>query len=292
MKPAVSVIVPVLNGAATLPRLLSSLERQTYRGEWEVIVADNGSVDGTSNVAARWESRLPGFRVVYATARRGVSHARNAGAAAAGGRFLAFIDHDDEADPEWLRELVQAARSATMVAGRYDFKRLNDSVRRAWYGNRAHDRVPRALSFLPFASGGNLGIEAEGLRRIGGWDESLDFGGEDIDLSWRVQLAGDRLAFAPGAVVYKRHRSTLGALARQQFWYGAGGASLYRRHRVHLQPRALVSLRAWGYVALTSPDLLGPSDRRGRWVAVAAHQLGWVVGNVRHALRHEAGGGG
>lgn len=283
MSELVSVIVPVLNGSSTLPGLLGSLERQDYRGEWEVIVADNGSVDRSPDVATRWRDRLPGLRIVDASGRRGASHARNVGAREARGWFAAFTDHDDEADPAWLRALVEGAGAAAIVAGRCDFERLNDRVRRSWYGNRTMDRPPRALGFLPFASGSNLGIHAEALRSLGGWDESL-YQGHDIDLSWRAQLAGFPIAFAPGAIVYRRHRATLAAFARQQFSYGIASAGLHRRYRAHLQPSPLVSLRALGYTALTALDLLGPAERRGRWVGVAARRLGMLAGTIREGV--------
>ena len=207
----VSVVVPVLNGSSLLPGLLQSLEKQTYDGEWEVIVADNGSADGSPDVARQWKDRLPGLRVLDASGRRGASHARNVGVGAARGWFLAFLDHDDEADPAWLRALVERAGAAPLVAGRCDFERLNDRVRRAWYSNRTMDRLPRALGFLPFVSSSNLGMSAEALRRLGGWDESL-VSGHDVDLSWRAQLAGFPIAFAPGpwstgGIVRLWHRS-------------------------------------------------------------------------------------
>lgn len=284
-KDAVSVIVPTLNGAGTLPVLLESLERQDYEGPWEVIVADNGSSDGSRELLARWSGRLPGLRVVDASGRRGVSHARNAGGRAARGWLLAFIDQDDQADPGWLRALAAAAGPSALLAGRVELEKLNDPVVRAWYEPTPPSPSKSNHRFLPIALGGNTAVPADVLRSVGGWDESLVGGGEDVDLSWRLQLAGHPLVFVPDAVIHKRRRQTLGELARQQFSSGAASAGVYKRFRSHLRPQPpMSSLRAWGGIALTAGDLLGPAERRGRWVAVAARRLGRLVGSVREGV--------
>ena len=284
MRPAVSVIVPVLNGAATLPGLLQSLERQTYGGAWEVVVADNGSSDRSRDLLSGWSGRLPGLRWVDASGRRGVSHARNVGSRGARGRLLAFIDQDDEADPGWLGALVEAAGPGGFVAGRCDFRRLNHPIVRAWSPEPPRDRLPHA-HLLPYAIGTNLAVDADVLRRVGGWDESLRHGGEDVELSLRLQMAAHALTFVPDAVVHKRRRQTLGGLARQQFLNGAASVGVYRRFRSHLRPQApWASLRAWGHILLTSGDLLRSPEWRGHWVAIAARRLGRLVGSVRERV--------
>ena len=83
----VSVIMPVRNGSESLARQLEALRGQTYGGPWELIVADNGSVDDTPSVAEEFAGRVPGLRVVDASGRPGIGAARNAGAAAARGSF-------------------------------------------------------------------------------------------------------------------------------------------------------------------------------------------------------------
>src|SRR5204862_175427 len=78
----VSVLIPVRNAARLLPDQLNALAAQDYDGPWEVVVADNGSSDGSASVARRLAGRLPSLRVVDASGRRGAGPARNAGAAA------------------------------------------------------------------------------------------------------------------------------------------------------------------------------------------------------------------
>src|SRR3954454_11670479 len=108
----VSVIVPVRNGARSLPPLLRSLDEQTLAGErYEVIVVDNDSSDGTAEIAAGCGARVVGEPI----ANR--SRARNRGAEAARTRLYAFTDADCVVHPGWLEALLRSAGSAPLVAG-------------------------------------------------------------------------------------------------------------------------------------------------------------------------------
>src|SRR6266516_649107 len=111
----ISVIVPVLDAAEHLPQQLEALAGQDYPGPWEAVIADNGSTDGSVELALRRLGDLPGGRLVRAERARSASHARNAGAAEARGDFLAFCDADDVAHCEWLTELAAAARQGDLV---------------------------------------------------------------------------------------------------------------------------------------------------------------------------------
>src|SRR3954468_9462044 len=109
----VSVVVPVRDGAASLPRLLASLATQTIRRErFELIVVDNASRDASASIARR-----AGATVVSEPVPNR-ARARNAGVAASSARLLAFIDADCVASPEWLEGLVGCADRAPLVAGR------------------------------------------------------------------------------------------------------------------------------------------------------------------------------
>src|ERR1700722_18700342 len=100
-----SVVIPVLNAASFLPPQLEALSRQNYRGDWELIVADNGSRGGTLGVVGGFVDRLP-LRVVVADGRRCPAAACNHGAAAATGRYLVFLDADDVVDTSYLSAMA------------------------------------------------------------------------------------------------------------------------------------------------------------------------------------------
>ncbi len=103
--PAVSVVVPTHNRAHLLPRLLGSLFAQDF-DDFEVVVVDDGSVDATPQVLA--EHTRPQLHVVRRPTGGGVSHARNAGTAAARGKWVAWCDDDDVWDPAKLRLQLEA----------------------------------------------------------------------------------------------------------------------------------------------------------------------------------------
>src|SRR5262245_44074787 len=93
--PRLSIIIPCYNSQSTLGAQLAALARQQTRYSWEAIVADNGSNDGTSELAKSFHDRIPRFRVIDASATRGAAYARNAGARVAAGSALLFCDADD-----------------------------------------------------------------------------------------------------------------------------------------------------------------------------------------------------
>src|SRR5687767_10581339 len=113
--------MPVLDGEAHIGDQLAALAAQTYRGDWELVVVDNGCTDRSMDIVREWEPRLPSVTIVDATARRGLNRARNAGAAAARGDFLAFCDADDVATHGWLEAMAEGATGADMIGGRLEW---------------------------------------------------------------------------------------------------------------------------------------------------------------------------
>ena len=281
--PLVSVVIPVRNGAATLARQLEALANQTYQGRWEVVVADNGSTDGTVELVGEWTAKLPCLRLVDASDRVSTNHARNVGAAAARGDLLGFCDADDVATRGWLAAMVVALRSYDLVGGRLDDGTLNDPVSRSWRARPDADGLPSALRFRPYATSANLGMRAEVLRALGGWNEDFVRGGTEVELCWRAQLAGYRLGYAPDAVMQYRYRTTRWAFAYQLYRYGRAEAQLFRAFRDRGAPRPSVyrACRAWAWTVVHLPYLLRSRTHQGRWLRTAAFRLGRLAGSVR-----------
>jgi glycosyltransferase involved in cell wall biosynthesis len=280
----VSVVLPVLNGEPHLPEQLAALAEQDYAGPWEVVVADNGSRDRTAAVARAFAERLPHLRVVDASSRRGLNHARNIGAFEAHGDFLAFCDADDVVAPGWLAALTAAAADAHLVAGAIENRTLNGGVS-GWRTEGPLQELPVKHGFLAAAPGGNCGVWADVARELW-WDEAYRFGSSDIEFSWRAALAGYRLLFVPAAVISQRHRPRMRSLARQHFAYGASGCRLYRSFRPLGMPPADASFaRAeWRDVARGLPGAVRSRELRGAWVKQTAFRLGRVAGSVRHRV--------
>src|SRR5512146_3221102 len=103
-----SVIIPAYQAAAVLPRCLNALRQQTIdRAQYEIIVVDDGSTDGTREAATQALRDFPTAQVIRAE-HGGPASARNRGAAAAQGDLLLFTDADCEPVPEWIEHFARA----------------------------------------------------------------------------------------------------------------------------------------------------------------------------------------
>jgi glycosyltransferase involved in cell wall biosynthesis len=295
----ITVVVPARNAATTLGEQLEALADQKYDGDWQLVVVDNGSSDSTAMLARGYADRFERFTLVNTGVRRGYSHARNVGSQVAQGDFLAFCDSDDVVAPGWLQAMGSAACCYDVIGGWLNVLPLNDETTRAWRPSWRSDRLPSW--FLPYAVGANFGIWASVLRDLGGWSPAYDHGAEDVDLSWRAQLAGFSIGFAPDAIVYYRYRTGMWQLARQAYATGVNSEHLLRDYRF-LQgrlnvsgsgehPSALVRTGTTGpafaraaWLAARLPHLVCSRRHRGRWVADAAQYLGRVRGALHYRL--------
>ncbi len=281
----VSVIVPCLNAASTLRAQLDALSRQTWQGDIEVLVADNGSTDGSLELAASCRDRLPGLRALSAAGRRGAAHARNVAAAAATGDVLLFCDADDEVAADWIDGLVRELRKHEAAASRHEIERLNGEQARRLHGDPAQQHGLSSYTnppFLDHAGGCGLGVRRHVFEALGGFDESY-LALEDTDFCWRLQLAGHRLVFAPDAVVHVRYPATLAGAFRQAARYGRCNVYIYTQYLPHGMPRlpVLPGLLRFGSLLLRSPRLLSKSAR-GRWIWLAGWRLGRLLGCLRY----------
>jgi GT2 family glycosyltransferase len=289
-----SVIIPVHNGAATLADQLRGLSQQTYPGKWEVIIVDNNSTDDTVAVAESWRSQLPNLRIVEAAELACAGYARNRGAAAARGDFLAFCDADDVATAGWLKSLAKAAADADLVGGPVDLRSLNSPETCELNGGRVQLWETKAehgllvgIGFLPFVTSANAGVWANVFSRLGGWSEEYPgAAGEDVDFSIRAQLAGYQLGFARDAVMAYRLRSGLTPLARQAYGYGNAFAAIYCKFRHAGVPRRRAAQVAqdWWWIVSRAPTVFASRARRGSWIRRFFQNLGQLAGSLRHRV--------
>jgi glycosyltransferase involved in cell wall biosynthesis len=275
----ISVVLPVRDGLPWLEEQLQALGDQQCDEPWEVVVADNGSVDATVEVVEGWAEHS-GFavRVVDASATKGPAAARNRGAAAAAGELLAFCDADDVVQPGWLSACVLGLASADLVAGVFDPSSLNDRP-----PSGTEPAAFEQLGFLPAGLASNLAVRRGVFEEAGGFSEDLTVG-EDIDLCWRLQLSGCRFATVTNAVVAKREPRRLGAIFTRAFSYGRSGPLLYRRFRGQGARRHVAGgLKAVAWMVVAVPLLVRAEVRR-QWVRAAGVRLGRMVGSVEQRV--------
>ncbi len=223
--PKISVVVCTHNGERTLPECLGELRSLRYP-DFETIVVCDGSHDRSAVIA-----REHGAEVIE-TAHRGLSYARNQGIARSRGEIVAFLDDDAYPDPDWLHYIAASLRDERYCGTGgpnippEDGRLVADSVAVA-PGGPIHVLISdREAEHLP---GCNMAFRRSDLLEIGGFDERFRTAGDDVDLCWRLQKAGKKLGFSPGAVVMHRRRDSARRYLRQQFGYGAAEALLERK---------------------------------------------------------------
>jgi glycosyltransferase involved in cell wall biosynthesis len=272
----ISVVVPVRDGMPWLAEQLEALAAQACNGEWEVVVADNGSTDDGAALARERAARDPRFRFVDASARGGPAAARNIGVQEARGELLAFCDADDVVQPGWLGGCETALVRADVVAGYFDFSSLN-----ARASATPQPAATRQLGFLPGGLGANLAVRREAFEDVGGFAEELRIG-EDIDLCWRLQLQGYRFALASQAVVAKRDLTDREGVFRHGLAFGRSGPELYRRHRAEgARPDLVGAARSWLWLLLHVPEALRQGPARNGWVHAAGVRIGRLQASAR-----------
>ena len=285
-EPMVSVIVPVKDRREMLGRLLDGLREQKYR-DFEVIVIDDGSSDGSFDEAAKAAS--DDFRVrVLRTEGVGAVEARRRGVEVSRAPYLAFTDSDCVPDPTWLDNAMAAFTDGVdLVQGRTEPVRpLGLLERSVWitYEDGLYQTCNVLYRREAFDRAGGF-EDAYGLLgfRPGAFGQGLGFG-EDALLAWRVKRTG-QAAFVPDAVV--RHEVTRPPddEALRRSWMAGAFPTLIREipelRGTMLRGGVFLGTRRIPLYAAVVSFLLG---RRG----LAAAALAWWVGaRARDAMRHE-----
>ena len=226
--PKVSVVVACYNGERTLRACLDSLYRLNYP-DYEVILVDDGSTDGTARIAEAY----PKLRCFRHETNLGLSIARNTGIAAAAGEIVAFTDCDCRADEDWLYYLVgDLVESDFAGIGGPNLLPPEDSpvaaVVMASPGGPAHVMLTdRQAEHIP---GCNMAFYKRALNEIGGFDPIFRKAGDDVDLCWRLEQADYKIGFSPSAFVWHYRRPTIKEYLKQQYGYGGAEALLVRKH--------------------------------------------------------------
>ena len=219
-QPDVSVVVVNWNTAHMLQRCLASLEAERGTAGLEVIVVDNGSTDGSQGLVLK---TFPQVQLIANKENKGFSIANNQGVAASTGRYVFLLNSDTEVEAGSLRALIEygdANPSAgiigpqllnfdgslqpsgrrfptplSTVATLFGVERL---MGRPSYGTRCSYSMPAVVDEV---SGAAMVVRREAIEKVGGLDESFAWGYEDVDLCRRVQQAGWRVHYFPGAKI-------------------------------------------------------------------------------------------
>lgn len=306
MSVVVSAVVCTRDRARWLEAALASLAAQTLpRDAREVIVVDNGSTDDTPAVIARAARGDAGVRALVEP-RPGLSRARNAGWRAARGRWVAFLDDDAVAAPQWLERIADAFETRVPRPGCVGgpIALAWPDARPAWLPPFMDDcftavdlsPVPVVLDGGRWLAGCNMAFARDDLEALGGFDERLGRAGEsllsmeDVALQRRLARAG-RPPFYDPAIAVRHHvlpeRLSQAWVERRVHWNGVSAARALRRDGTASAPRRLRLAARTLAGLLASPGLLAAALARSadaeRFArrCVVLGRLGYVRGLLR-----------
>jgi glycosyltransferase involved in cell wall biosynthesis len=274
-------VIPTLNGVPFIRTQLGALAAQRTSVPFEVVVADNGSTDNTVAAATSYADRLD-VRVVDASDIRSRSFARNVGARAARADALVFVDQDDQVAEGYVEAMMHALDKEVFVAARMEA----DSLNIGWVASAR--MLPQTVGLpdgeIPWGYGCTLGVRRDAFQRVGGFDVSIRWAAEDIDLCWRLHQAGERLTFVPDAVVNYRFPTTELALYRQGRRYGLGHAEVTAKHRNVVSSEGLRARLWFRAFVLSGRRAVTGRDRgtRANGFFLLGRRLGEAEGAVRY----------
>lgn len=265
--PRVSVVVATYNGAATLRGCLEALLQQTYPN-YEVIVIDDGSTDGTPDIT----TQLQQVRTLRLRANAGLSNARNLGIRAATGDIIAFTDDDCRPDQDWIRLLVERLLDDSVAgAGGPNLLPPDDgplaAIVAAAPGGPHH--VLLEADIAEHVPGCNMAFWRWALDALQGFDPRFHRAGDDVDVCWRLQRRGWRIGFAPAAFVWHHRRATISSYLRQQAGYGEAEALLQAKHPAQFN---LLGNARW------QGRLSHPTDGDSAWRRTLIHRGTFATG--------------
>ncbi|MGK7344536.1 MAG: glycosyltransferase family 2 protein [Candidatus Nitrospinota bacterium M3_3B_026] len=244
--PSVAALVVAHNAGAILLECLESLERQTRRPD-RIILVDNASEDGCASAV---DEKFPGVEIIRLEKNTGFAAANNIAARAAGeADYLALLNPDAAAEPDWLENLLDAARrrpDCSMFASlvfNYGDPSIVDGAGDSYHVSGAMWRKGFGAPYLPW-----MNVEAEvfspcaaaamyrnrDFKAAGGFDNDYFCYTEDVDLGFRIRLAGGKCLYAPSAkarhvgsavtgrhsdfYVYHSHRNLVWTFVKNMPW--------------------------------------------------------------------------
>jgi glycosyltransferase involved in cell wall biosynthesis len=279
-----SIIIPAHNAEHTLADCLRAIEAQSIpHSDYEVIVVNDGSTDGTASVAEAFDVRLVHQK------HRGGAPARNSGIKEAKGEWIASTDADCLPSRMWLSHLLNTVhqnnggKKVLGAAGRI-LGYPSDSPVSRYIDLTGGIDTERHLAHptFPYAPLGNVMYQRTALNEVGGLNENYShYPGPDLHFRLCQQYGG-QFFFEPRAVVFHHHPTNWKWYGRQQFGYGSGYAQLLLDYQDHFSWSIWQEMRAWGQVGESAIAACWPGRddralvRRGLFAKHLAQRLGFM----------------
>jgi peptidoglycan/xylan/chitin deacetylase (PgdA/CDA1 family) len=267
----ISIVIPALNEEKLLPACLRSLRNQDYAGEYEIIVADNGSIDNTPGIARQF-----GARVISCPEEKSVFYARQVGANAAGGDIIAQADADTIYPGDWLRRIAEKFASRpeiVAITGRFVYQKSTWWAGFEYLLRHFGNRITSIFGRPVVVSGATLAFRRWAYLSVDGY-RGLSYSADQIGITKRLSKLGKiiydkdlRVVTSSRAVqkpVYVILRDFLGHLNRWGFYSLKGWVMALQQFTWKTPPRRLatsllsvlvfiIAFNAYGYFVPASP---------------------------------------
>ncbi len=275
-----TIIIPSHNQLSLLKNVLRSLENQTWASDqFEVIVVDDGSNDGTGEYLRSYSGKLQ-LRPVFHTEAKGRSGARNAGLRIVTGDPIILLDGDMEVVPEFVETHVAAGNGESVVLG---MVRYHPDVRRSaltrYYPQRGAWKHPEQTDipgryFVTL----NVSLPRWAVEKVGLLDENFrGYGGEDLDYGVRLRKAGVPFRVSEEALSYHNHLRTLNDILSTLEDYGKRSIPYLIEKHPELTDEMKLSLAVPLKYRLGNPAVWKNLVIRMACLGVFYHPLRWVA---------------
>ncbi len=312
------IVIPCLNEAAHIARLLNQLAGPAERLNGQIVVVDGGSTDGTPQIVKRHAARGNRITLLHNPDRLQSAGVNLAVAwDASRSSHLIRLDAHSHYPDDFCEDLMRQARTVyadaivvSMIArGSRPLQRINAAVQNSAIGNGgARHRIAPSAQYVDHGHHALIRIDA--FTMIGGYDPSFSHN-EDAELDHRLRAAGGRIWLTSSPVISYVPRVTLPAIARQYFNFGAGRARNLLKHKILPRLRqttvigvlpavllaglaglhwsALAPVLLWSVTCLVAGAMIGLRQRRAALalsgpVAMVMH-LTWSLGFWQQVLR-------
>ncbi len=199
--PLISIIVLNYNGANWLPKCFESIQAQTIVGQIETVMVDNNSSDNSVAVAREWFAKLPAAKIVRNSDNLGFCEGNNSGARVANGRWLLFLNNDTWLEPDCMEKLVAGTEKLGAVASTPLVLNYPDNSYQDFgfygfdaFGLPSPSTIANHTREIFIAGGCSYFIRADVFNQVGMFDSDFFIYSDDSDLSWRVWIAGYKVA--------------------------------------------------------------------------------------------------
>lgn len=261
--PALTILIAAYNEEKFIAETITSIDRQNYAGELEVIVLDDGSRDRTAAIVHELAAQRPWLRCIRMGHNGGKARALNRGLTVARHGLIVTIDADSALFHDALLRIVERyvsdPPSTRAVAGTVLVRNSRDTwltMAQEWdyfHGIATVKRVQSLNQGTLVAQGAFSLYRTETLREVGGWPETV---GEDIVLTWALLEKGYRVGYCEDSIVFTNVPATLGQFFRQRKRWARGMIEAFKVHpRVLFKPR-LSTFFIWWNLAFPLLDLV------------------------------------